>query len=163
MSGKSTNPRVLIVSPEVACLPSGMGQHSDCLNAGAGGLANVSAALISALYRQGADVHVALPDYRSIFSGHLPPAIRKEWHIIKENMPGDRVHLAKDRAFFYLDHVYSGNVHENIKISLAFQRDVINNIVPYVQPDLIHCNDWTTALIPAMSRQFKHSHCLLIY
>ena len=30
---------------------------------------------------------------------------------------------------------------------------MINNIVPRVRPDLIHCNDWMTGLIPAMSRQ----------
>jgi starch synthase/alpha-amylase len=34
-----------------------------------------------------------------------------------------------------------------------FQREVINNIIPHVQPDLIHCNDWMTGLIPAMARQ----------
>jgi starch synthase len=71
MTGPSTNPRVLIVTPEVTYLPDGMGQNSNGLNAKAGGLADVSAALINALYNQGADVHVALPDYRSIFNGHL--------------------------------------------------------------------------------------------
>jgi len=35
---------------------------------------------------------------------------------------------------------------------LAFQREVINNIIPQVQPDLIHCNDWMTGLIPAVAR-----------
>jgi glycogen synthase len=29
----------------------------------------------------------------------------------------------------------------------VFQREVINHIVPKA-PDLIHCNDWMTALIP---------------
>jgi len=38
---------------------------------------------------------------------------------------------------------------------LAFQREVINHIVPQVQPDLIHCNDWMTGLIPAMARQME--------
>ena len=64
MAGFTTNPRVLIVTPEVTYLPRGMGNNSNGLNARAGGLADVSAALISALYRQGADVHVAIPDYR---------------------------------------------------------------------------------------------------
>jgi starch synthase len=68
-------------------------------------------------------------------------------------MPDDRVHLAEDRAFFYLNRVYSAYGGENTKLSLAFQREVINNIVPRVQPDLIHCNDWMTGLIPAMARQ----------
>jgi glycogen synthase len=39
------------------------------------------------------------------------------------------------------------------KLALAFQRDVINNIIPEVQPDLIHCNDWMTGLIPAAARR----------
>ena len=42
---------------------------------------------------------------------------------------------------------------ENIKIALAFQREIINNILPHVRPDLIHCNDWMTGLIPAAARQ----------
>ncbi len=153
MINSTTNPRVLIVTPEVTYLPHGMGQNSDGLNAKAGGLADVSAALISALYIQGADVHVALPDYRSIFNGNSSPIVKRELSKIRNIVPNERIHLAQDRAFFYLNHIYSGNAFENIKISLAFQREVINNIVPKVQPDLIHCNDWMTALIPAMARQ----------
>jgi starch synthase len=153
MSKASTNPRVLLVTPEVTYLPYGMGRSADGLNAKAGGLADVSAALINALYNQGADVHVALPDYRSIFNGRMSPIVKKELGIIKKSVPEERIHLAQDRAFFYLNHIYSENASENLKISLAFQREVINNIVPRVQPDLIHCNDWMTALIPAMARQ----------
>ena len=153
MTGPSTNPRVLIVTPEVTYLPDGMGQNSNGLNAKAGGLADVSAALINALYNQGADVHVALPDYRSIFNGHLSSHVRRELSAIRKSVPDERIHLAQDRAFFYRNYIYSGCEFENIKVSLAFQREVINNIVPRVQPDLIHCNDWTTGLIPAMARQ----------
>lgn len=153
MSNLPTNPRVLIVTPEVTYLPHGMGQNSDGLNAKAGGLADVSAALISALHNQGADVHVALPDYRSIFNGASSALVKRELSKIRNSVPEERIHLAQDRAFFYLNHIYSGNEFENVKISLAFQREVINNMVPKVQPDLIHCNDWMTALIPAMARQ----------
>ena len=147
------NPRVLLVTPEVTYLPDGMGRHANGLNAKAGGLADVSAALVNALYHQGADVHVALPDYRSIFNGGMSPIVRRELGKIRNSVPEKRVHLAQDRTFFYLNHIYSDNEFENIKISLAFQREVINNIIPRVQPDLIHCNDWMTALIPAMARQ----------
>ncbi len=45
----STNPRVLIVTPVVTYLPPGMGDASSALNAKAGGLGDVSAALINAL------------------------------------------------------------------------------------------------------------------
>ncbi len=141
------------MTPEVTYLPDRMGSLSNYMTAKAGGLADVSAALISALFHQGADVHVALPDYRSIFRDRLTPFLRKEQRMIRNVMPDDRVHLAEDRAFFYLNRVYTNYGGENIKLSLAFQREVINNIIPRVQPDLIHCNDWMTGLIPAVSRE----------
>lgn len=147
------NPRILIVTPETTYLPGGMGNLANRMVAKAGGLADVSAALISALFRQGADVHVALPDYRTMFDSKMDPLLKKERRMIRVHMPDERVHLAEDRAFFYLDSVYSSYGWENMQISLAFQREVMNNIVPSVMPDLIHCNDWMTALIPAMSRR----------
>ncbi len=150
---KNKNPRVLIVTPEVTYLPDRMGNLSNCLTAKAGGLADVSAALISALFEQGADVHVALPDYRSIFQDQLAPFLKKEQRKIRRAMPDDRVHLAEDRAFYYLNQVYSDYGGENTKLALAFQREVINHVVPRVDPDLIHCNDWMTGLIPSMARQ----------
>jgi starch synthase len=153
MARKPKNPRVLIVTPEVTYLPDRMGNLANYLTAKAGGLADVSAALVSALFHQGADVHVALPDYRSIFKDRLAPFLRKEQRTLRQVMPNDRVHLAEDRAFFYLNRVYSNYGGENTRISLAFQREVINNIVPRVKPDLIHCNDWMTGLIPAMARE----------
>ncbi|PID40697.1 MAG: glycogen synthase [Proteobacteria bacterium] len=153
MRSAKRNPRVLIVTPEVTYLPQRMGNLSSYLTAKAGGLADVSAALVSALFSQGADVHVALPDYRAIFHDRLAPFLEREQWAIRNVMPDDRVHLAEDRAFFYLNRVYSAYGGENTKLSLAFQREVINNIVPRVRPDLIHCNDWMTGLIPAMARQ----------
>jgi starch synthase len=130
-----------------------MGNMANYLSAKAGGLADVSAALIKALFEHGADVHVALPDYRALFNAQRMPVVGAALHSIQDTMPDDRIHLAEDRAFFYMDHVYSNYTAENMRISLAFQREVINNIVPRVRPDLIHCNDWMTGLIPAMARQ----------
>lgn len=150
---KNRNPRILIVTPEVTYLPNRMGSLATCLTAKAGGLADVSAALITALFEEGADVHVAIPDYRSIFSDRLAPFLRKELHDLHSRMPQDRIHLAEDRAFYYLNRVYSDYAQDNIKVAIAFQREVINNIVGRVKPDLIHCNDWMTGLIPAMSRR----------
>jgi starch synthase len=148
-----TNPRILIVTPEVTYLPDRMGSMANFLTAKAGGLADVSAALIKALFDHGADVHVALPDYRAIFRDRLASFLQKELKTLRRIMPDERIHLAEDRAFFYLNRVYSDYGGENIKLSLAFQREVINNIIPRVQPDLIHCNDWMTGLIPALSRE----------
>jgi hypothetical protein len=159
MTPKQKNPRVLIVTPEVTYLPDRMGNLANFLTAKAGGLADVSAALISALFNQGADVHVALPDYRAIFKDRLAPYLKKEQRTLRQVMPDDRIHLAEDRNFFYLNRVYSNYGGENARIALAFQREVINNIVPRVRPDLIHCNDWMTGLIPAMARQMGSPAC----
>jgi starch synthase len=155
MQIRRKKPRVLIVTPEVTYLPDRMGSLAHFLTAKAGGLADVSAALVSALFNQGADVHVALPDYRSIFEDRLAPFLKKERRMLRRVMPNDRVHLAQDRAFFSLNRVYSNYGGENIHIALAFQREVINNVVPRVRPDLIHCNDWMTGLIPAMARTLR--------
>ncbi|MFK5952408.1 MAG: glycogen/starch synthase [Desulfobacterium sp.] len=149
---KKSKPRVLIVTPEVTYLPEGMGNMSNFC-AKAGGLADVSAALISSLFDLGGDVHVALPDYRSLFEGYLPSLFNKELKRIKDRIEDERIHLAEDRVFYYLTHVYSGYYETNLKVSLAFQREVMNNIIPRVNPDIIHCNDWMTGLIPAMARQ----------
>ena len=153
MKNVPTKPRVLVVTPEVTYLPHRMGGLASFFTAKAGGLADVSAALVTALFEQGADVHVAIPDYRAIFSNGLAPVLKKEFSKIQRKMPDDRIHLAEDRAFYYINRVYSDFGTENIKLALAFQREVINNIVPHVQPDLIHCNDWMTGLVPAMARQ----------
>jgi len=153
MTATQKNPRILIVTPEVTYLPDNMGNITKYLKAKAGGLADVSAALISALFDLGADVHVALPNYRAMFNHHLPPIIRKDIRTIKKIIPDDRIHLAEDRAFFYMNRVYSNYGWENMRIALAFQRELINNIVPRVRPDLIHCNDWMTGLIPAMAKE----------
>jgi len=147
-------PRILIVTPEVTYLPEDMGDQSH-YSAKAGGLADVSAALISALFDLGCDVHVALPDYRSIFDGYTSKPPNRELAKIRKRLDEERIHLAADRAFFYLDNVYSGYSDKDLKVSLAFQREVINNIIPRVEPDIIHCNDWMTGLIPAMARQLE--------
>ena len=148
MANTTKNPIVLIVTPEVTYLPPGMGNVANYLSAKAGGLADVSAALAAALFDQGADVHIALPDYRTMFDDHFSRLLHKEMRMIRKVLPQDRFHLAEDRAFFYQQNVYSNIEWENLKIALAFQREVINKIIPEVAPDLIHCNDWMTGLIP---------------
>ena len=68
---KSSNPRILIVTPEITYLPAGMGNMAQRMSAKAGGLADVSASLVSALFNLGADVHVAMPNYRKLFQGDV--------------------------------------------------------------------------------------------
>lgn len=149
----SANPRILIVTPEITYLPSGMGNMAQRMSAKAGGLADVSASLVSALFNLGADVHVAMPNYRKLFQGDVFNLHEKELKKYHEVLPEDHIHLAEDRIFYYRDRVYSNHSDEAMRIALVFQREVINHIVPKARPDLIHCNDWMTALIPAMAKR----------
>ncbi len=149
------NPRILIVTPEITYLPEGMGNMANRLSAKAGGLADVSASLVSALDQQGADVHVALPHYRQLFHVDVNRLISDELRKYLSSLSEGRIHLAEDRVFYYRNSVYSNYWRDSFKVSLAFQREVINNIIPAVNPDLIHCNDWMTGLIPAMARRLN--------
>ena len=146
-------PRILVVTPEITFLPQGMGNMANHLQAKGGGLADVSTTLVSALFDQGVDIHVALPHYRKLFKMETENFIHNELRIYKTKLPNDRIHLAEDRAFYYKNQVYNVYSNENINIALKFQREVINNILPRVKPDLIHCNDWMTSLIPAAAKR----------
>ena len=152
MDKTSKKPRILIVTPEITYLPDGMGNLAGKMSAKAGGMADVSASLTSALFELGADVHVALPHYRRMFHVETAQLVSEELRKYKSHLSDERIHLAEDRCFYYRDTVYDRG-DGNVKLSLAFQREVINNIIPYVQPDLIHCNDWMTGLIPAAARR----------
>ncbi len=152
MDKTSKKPRILIVTPEITYLPDGMGNLAGKMSAKAGGMADVSASLTSALFELGADVHVALPHYRRMFHVETAQLVSEELRKYKSHLSDERIHLAEDRCFYYRDTVYDRG-DGNVKLSLAFQREVINNIIPFVQPDLIHCNDWMTGLIPAAARR----------
>jgi len=147
----STRPRILFVTPEVAFMPARTGNRTYYMGVHSGCSGDFPAELINDLLNLGVDVHVAQPDYRKIFemlSRNEPanPSIK---------LPSDRVHLAEDRAFFYSKPIKSNYEWENIEISLDFQREVINQIAPRVQPDLIHCHDWMTGLIPAAAKEYE--------
>lgn len=143
--------RILIVTPEITYLPAGMGNLAQRMSAKAGGMADVSASLVNALYQQGADVHVALPNYRKMFHTDVRELFENEIARVSSALPEKRIHLAEDRIFYHRSKVY--DPAENHNTALAFQREVINNIIPRVQPDLIHCNDWMTGLIPAAAKR----------
>jgi len=150
MSNQSKKPTILVVTPEITYLPEGMGNMAQRLHAKAGGMADVSASLVSALYDQGADVHVALPNYRQMFYKDVANVHDKEYDRVRQNLGESRIHLAEDRIFYRRDDIYAG---ENLRMALAFMREVIHHIIPAVKPDLIHCNDWMTGLIPAVAKR----------
>ena len=146
------SPRVLIVTPEIAYLPEGIAANASEIRIGTGPPAEKAATLVSALFRRGVDVHVALPDFRRWFHSRCrctPAGESGQRLSVCEN----RVHLAEDRHLFYWKPDANRDANDAITIALAFQREVINHIVPLVQPDLIHCMGWMTGLLPAMARE----------
>ena len=147
---RKKKPTILVVTPEITYLPEGMGNMAQRMSAKAGGMADVSASLVSALYDQGADVHVALPNYRKMFNKDVKNVHDREYERVREKMGKERIHLAEDRIFYHREEVYAS---ENRRMAIAFQREIINHIIPRVKPDLIHCNDWMTGLIPAVARR----------
>jgi len=151
VSSKRKKPTILVVTPEITYLPKGMGNLAQRLSAKAGGMADVSASLVNALYEQGADVHVALPNFRRMFDLETHDVFDTEHDLVNRSLPAQHIHLAQDRVFFHRSRVYSEEDKHNM--ALAFQREVINHTIPQVRPDLIHCNDWMTGLIPAVAKR----------
>ena len=151
MANQAIQPSILFVIPEAGFVPDRSGKSSDYLYCKAGGFTGFLCNLAGDLYGRNADVHIVQPNYRSVFSAILPDNSRVKGC----RMPKSRVHLTEDRAFFYAGKPESNPVRENIRISLAFQREVVHQILPLVQPDLIHCHDWMCGLIPAIARKFK--------
>ena len=135
---KVKRPRILLVTPELNGSRSLRVKNGGAApKAKAGGLADVCTLLVDSLSDAGADVHVAMPHFRNIF---------------QDSAKSRRLHLCQDREFFYRRSVYEGCAHANRRAALVFQRDVIHHVLPQVRPDIVHCHDWMTGLVPAAAR-----------
>ncbi len=147
---KKKGPRILVVTPEIASVPPGMSHNGGRVVAKAGGMADVTQGIVAALYEMGADVHVALPNYRRMFHGDISTLVAKHMRDYKRKVPERRLHFAEDSFFHRRVGVYSG---DELESSLRFQREVINHILTEVSPDLVHCNDWMTGLVVGAARR----------
>ena len=136
-SRRFRRPRILIVTPELNGSAYLGRNGTPGPRAKAGGLADISTLLVDELSARGIDVRVAMPHFRNLFPDG--PLSR-------------RLHLCRDREFFYRRSVYDGSQEANRRAALAFQREVIQNIIPAVRPDVVHCHDWMTGLVPAAAK-----------
>jgi len=145
---KKKGPRILFVTPEISYVSKKLSIDAERLRAKAGGLADVSALLVHGLTAAHQDIHLAIPHYRKLFTGDgKHPGKRSRISV------GKRIHLAEDCKFYRRNGVYKACPEDLLMSALAFQRDLINHIIPRVEPDIIHCNDWMTGLIPAEARK----------
>jgi starch synthase len=146
--------RVLIVSPEIVPF------------AKTGGLADVTGSLPKALRRIGVEADIILPLYRTVDRDRFPladsgPPVRvpmghrEELGIVMETDAGDgvRAFLVRndryfDREFFY--GTKDGDYVDNCERFAFFCRAIMEWIARSGRSyDILHCNDWQTALVPA--------------
>jgi len=130
-----------------------------------GGLADVSGSLPVSLSGNGADVKIFLPLYDKIN--------RNKYELTKiDELSGDSVSILKDIHSYDVYHskhydktdayfidcpyyfsrgvVYTEDIDENERYIL-FQHAVLKSLQKLKwTPDVIHCNDWQSALIPSM-------------
>ena len=146
-------PRILLCTPEVTELPAGMGNAANHVIAKGGGLGDISAGLIRHLYTDRRfELHVALPRYDTRIRD-LAKITNRELDLLVPLMHGKGIHLVNDSAFSHSQEVYAeSEAHPRTSRALAYQRHVINQLLDELQPDIVHCNDWMTALIPAAAR-----------
>lgn len=149
----STKPKILIVTPEVTELPEGMGNAAHLVTAKGGGMGDISASLIHYLNENSVyELHVALPKYDNRIKG-VSKITDQEIDRLSIILSGKGIHLVNDSAFSYLDDPYQEHkVHSRLRRCFALQRYVINDLMDLIQPDVVHCNDWMTSLIPCAAR-----------
>ena len=147
-------PRVLFATPEAAPLTK------------TGGLGDVSAALPAALRALGADVTVLLPGYPAVLRGVRCEALAAfselglELRLLSGALPGSGVPL------FVLDcpplYVRDGGPYQDadgrdwpdnalrfgVLSRVAARLGTAQSPLPAWRADVVHCNDWPTALAP---------------
>ena len=127
-----------------------------------GGLADVVGALPKELIKSGADVRVILPLYKTMDAKWRAQAklllhfdVNLGWrrqyvgiHTIEYS--GITFYLVDNEQYFARDYVYGSGTDEGERY--AFFCRAVLEALPKLDfiPDVIHCNDWQTGLIPVM-------------
>lgn len=124
-----------------------------------GGLGDVAGSLPHALRRRLIGCRVVLPMYDTIkqelkdtmkFITHIsvPVAWRRQYcGIFEAKYNGVIYYLIDNQYYFKRDTIYG---HYDDAERFAFFSRAVLEIIPYIdfKPDIIHCNDWQTALTP---------------
>lgn len=155
--------KVVIVSSEVSPF------------AKTGGLADVTGTLSHVLKNMGCEVMVFLPFYREVWQ----KGIEAEKLDVDVAVPIDRrtltvgiyrsmtlggvpVYLLKRDEYYDRTYLYAtpeGDYFDNLERFTLFSRAVVESLMALKEiPDVIHCNDWQTGLIPAYIQSLYAPH-----
>ena len=117
-----------------------------------GGLADVVGALPLALEKLGVEVMVVIPRYKIAASCQLPALSFNNDIEVTKIGKNVQVYLIKNDGYFNRDGLYgdkNGDYPDNLKRFSFFCRRTLELLSEInFKPDIIHCHDWQTALIP---------------
>lgn len=131
-----------------------------------GGLADVGGALPAALAALGEEVHVFLPRYGQLAEAEgmrrgplvgpvVPVALgwrRQRARIDSLSRDGVTYHFVDNDFYFDRPYVY-GDGYEDGERFAFFNKAVLESLPALgLEPDVIHCNDWQTGMIPPLVR-----------
>lgn len=158
---------------------------SECVPyAKTGGLADVAGSLPKALSEAGCDVKVIMPLYGSIRTLDHDLVLSTDLGTMDANVGGKKVtfaawygtlpgsnvavHFVDCPAYFHRGGLYTSDNDEDERFILL-QHAAVRILQRYHwSPDVVHCNDWHTALMPAFLREqygwdnlFKHTATVL--
>lgn len=157
--------KVLIASPEIYPFVK------------TGGLADVTGALPKALKKLGIDVRVILPKHKGIEELGFPMKYKNykiacqvsqsfvDAEIVESEYDGITAYLVEKDEYYYRDYLYStpdGDYLDNAERFIFFAKSILEAMkVTGFIPDVLHCNDWETALSPVFLKSFAKDDPLL--
>ncbi|OLN29395.1 glycogen synthase GlgA [Desulfosporosinus metallidurans] len=131
-----------------------------------GGLGEVVGSLPSFLHKQGVDVRVIMPKYSTISECYktefrhlahfaVQVAWRQQYCGLEEVVyQGVHYYFLDNEYYFSRPQVYGE--YDDAERFAFFSRAALESLIhiPGFKPDIIHCHDWHTALIPLMLKEF---------
>ncbi len=142
-----------------------------------GGLADVTGSLPKVLKKLGVDVRIILPKHKGIEEQGFPIKYKNykfscpmsqgyvDGEIAVTEYDGVTAYLVEKDDYYYRDYLYStpdGDYLDNAERFIFFSKSILEAIkVTGFVPDVLHCNDWETALAPLFLKTLYKEEPLL--
>jgi len=119
-----------------------------------GGLADVSGSLPVALNKAGIDIRVVTPRYKCVKVSGNEAGSRLSGAKLAGRVP---VYFIKNNKYFMRNNLYAekgGDYADNLERFVFFSKAILEGLKALdFKPDIIHCNDWQTALVPVYLKE----------